>query len=211
MECRRDRLNSTPACLVIPARRFTPVPARSSGVARTAPSALAYVRHLGARPLQGREPSRIETVPFGRTLAGVAGRELLATHVLGNRSTEMRDACLILTPNGNFYYCLFCTLDPGAKPRPDIEYRKADICARPARHAYAVRCDPPATAVRRRRSTGLRVMEIPVRMRQTCMQRAGRESLPGFKLHHNLAVPVRVCECSSEEGELSVSNGLDSP
>jgi hypothetical protein len=38
-----------------------------------------------------------------------------------------------------------------------------------------------ATVVRRRRSTGLRVMEIPVRMRQTCMQRAGRESLPGFK------------------------------
>jgi hypothetical protein len=38
-----------------------------------------------------------------------------------------------------------------------------------------------ATVVRRQRSTGLRVMEIPVRMRQTCMQRAGRESLPGFK------------------------------
>jgi hypothetical protein len=28
---------------------------------------------------------------------------------------------------------------------------------------------------------GLRVMEIPVRMRQTCMQRAGREPLPGFR------------------------------
>ena len=197
MECRRQT-DSTPACLVIPARRFTPVPAREfSGVARTAPSASAYVRHLGARPLQGREPSRIETVPFGRTLAGVAGRELLATHVLGNRSTEMRDACLILTPNGNFYYCLFCTLDPGAKPRPDIEYRKADICARPARHAYAVRCDPPATAVRRRRSTGLRVMEIPVRMRQTCMQRAGRESLPGFQTSPQPRCPgasVRVLE-----------------
>ena len=39
----------------------------------------------------------------------------------------------------------------------------------------------PATVVRRRRSTSLRVMEIPVRMRQTCMQRARRESLPGFK------------------------------
>ena len=37
------------------------------------------------------------------------------------------------------------------------------------------------TVLRRRRSTGLRVMEIPVRMRQTCMQRARRESLLGFK------------------------------
>ena len=37
------------------------------------------------------------------------------------------------------------------------------------------------TVLRRRRSTGLRKMEIPVRMRQTCMQRARRESLPGFK------------------------------
>ena len=103
------------------------------------PFGSAYVCHLGARPLQGREPSRIETVPFGRTLAGVAGRELFATHVLGttthfssysaidNRSTEMRDACRILTPNGDFYYCLFCTLDPGAKPRP-IDYRMADVC-----------------------------------------------------------------------------------
>ena len=37
------------------------------------------------------------------------------------------------------------------------------------------------TVLRRRRSTGLRKIEIPVRMRQTCMQRARRESLPGFK------------------------------
>ena len=47
---------------------------------------------------------------------------------IDNRSTEMRDACRILTPNGDFYYCLFCTLDPGAKPRPNIEYRMADVC-----------------------------------------------------------------------------------
>ena len=32
--------------------------------------------------------------------------------------------------------------------------------------------------LRRRRSTGLRKIEIPVRMHQTCMQRARRESLP---------------------------------
>ena len=79
--------NSTPACLVIPARRFTSVPARAQGSANC-PFGSAYVCHLGARPLQGREPSRIETVPF----------------------------------------CLFCPLDPGAKPRPDIEYRMADVC-----------------------------------------------------------------------------------
>ena len=68
---------------LLPAREF-------SGVARTAPSGSAYVRHLGARPLQGREPSRIETVPFGRNLAGVAGRELFATHVLAGIAAMLR-------------------------------------------------------------------------------------------------------------------------
>src|ERR1700722_1087629 len=38
-----------------------------------------------------------------------------------------------------------------------------------------------ASAFRRRRSAGLRVMEIPVRMRQTRMHSGPRESPPGFK------------------------------
>jgi hypothetical protein len=38
-----------------------------------------------------------------------------------------------------------------------------------------------ASAFRRRRSAGLRVMEIPVRMRQTRMHSAPGESPPGFK------------------------------
>src|SRR5450759_2864364 len=39
----------------------------------------------------------------------------------------------------------------------------------------------PASAFRRRRSSGLRVIEIPVRMRQTRMPSSSGESPPGFK------------------------------
>ena len=35
---------------------------------------------------------------------------------------------LSFPPTGYFYYCLFRTLDPGAKPRPNVEHRMADVC-----------------------------------------------------------------------------------
>src|ERR1700749_127974 len=55
-----------------------------------------------------------------------------------------------------------------------------------------------ASAFRRRRSAGLRVMEIPVRMRQTRMHSGPGESPPGFKCQtrstrdeHNIAAELR--------------------
>ena len=57
-----------------------------------------------------------------------------------NQSAEMRDACLILPPTGDVYYCLFCTLDPGAKPRPNNEHRMADVCGSGIRnYGYNIR------------------------------------------------------------------------
>jgi hypothetical protein len=47
-----------------------------------------------------------------------------------------------------------------------------------------------ATALGRRRSTGLRKIEIPVRIGQTFMQRARRESLPDSNVRFDLLVPI---------------------
>ena len=64
MECRRQT-DATPACLVIPARRFTPVPARAQGSANC-PFCSAYVYYLGARRFKGGSRRAFET----RSLSG---------------------------------------------------------------------------------------------------------------------------------------------
>src|SRR3954453_6142444 len=51
-----------------------------------------------------------------------------------------------------------------------------------------------ASAARRRRSAGLRVMEIPVRIGQTRTCRVRRESLPGFK-----------CQIGSTSGTFNIN------
>src|SRR6201987_5355008 len=68
-----------------------------------------------------------------------------------------------------------------------------------------------ASAFRRRRSAGLRVMEIPVRMRQTRMHSGPGESPPGFKCQTRSTSTIPIVSISGDPVGLGLAASLAHP
>ena len=65
--------------------------------------------------------------------------------------------------------------------KADLDWRGSSKCVKSGSISGGTSCGVSASTFRRRRSAGLRVMEIPARMRQTRMRPVRWESPPGFK------------------------------